>query len=164
MKSRMKRLKVVGAAACAVALGFAMSGPAMAQSGDQTFTFTSKSGTLNGLGGDGKYGVPYTGWHWTGTSTGETGDGQKTSSTFSCVMMTQPPSDSLFPMHMLCDVKAGDGAYSTTMGCQFVNPATMEASCIGGLYGTGGAYAGRRGSITNHVKSGVSTGTGQWFH
>jgi hypothetical protein len=67
----------------------------------------------------------------------------------------------IFAMHMLRDIKAGNGTYSAAMGCQFVNPATFEASCIGGLYGTSGTYAGKRGSITNHAKGGISTGTGQ---
>lgn len=148
-----------GLIAGAVMLALAMPATTLAQS----FTFKSTSNAQNMLGGDGKNGVPYSGGHWTGTSIGVLADGTKTNTTFKCVMMTQPPRDSLFEAHMLCDIAASDGTYTTTMGCQFVNPATQEVSCIGGLYGTGGVYVGRRGSITNHAKGSASTGTGQWF-
>jgi hypothetical protein len=151
------------AAIAAIALlgqsAFAQTSP----SGDMTFTFTSTSNPLNNIGGDGKNGVPYSGSSWTGSTTGMMADGRKLSSTFSCVMMSQPPNDTLFQTHALCDIKSADGTYSVAMGCELLNPATMEASCIGALYGTGGAYAGKRGSVTNHVKSGVAHGTGQWF-
>ncbi len=143
----------------ALMLPLAMPATAMAQS----FTFKSTSNAQNALGGNGQNGVPYSGGYWTGSSSGEMADGQKTNTTFKCVMMTQPPKDSLFEAHMLCDITAANGTYSATMGCMFVNPAKQEVSCIGGLYGTSGAYEGRRGSITNHAKGSVSTGTGQWF-
>lgn len=134
-----------------------------AQDAGVSFTFTSTSNPPTMLGGTPTNKVPYSGMHWTGTSVGQTSTGQKTKTSFACVMMTQPPTDSLFQAHMLCDVTAPDGTYSATMGCQFIAPAKSEVSCIGGLYGTGGTYAGRRGSITNHAVGGVSTGTGQWF-
>lgn len=149
-----------------IAVALAMIGanaPAFAQSGDVTFTFNSTSNAPTALGGNGKNGVPYSGMHWTGNSTGKTSTGQTTKTSFACVMMTQPPRDSLFETHMLCDITASDGGYSATLGCQFINPAKQEASCIGGLYGTSGAYAGKRGVITNHAKGSSSTGTGQWF-
>lgn len=159
MKTHKSDIARSGFIAGALMLAVAMPATAMAQS----FTFKSTSNAQNMLGGDGKNGVPYSGGHWTGSSTGVTADGQKTNTTFKCVMMTQPPTDTLFQAHMLCDITAANGTYSATMGCQFVNPAAQEVSCIGGLYGTGGAYAGRRGSITNHAKGSASTGTGQWF-
>ena len=135
--------------------------PAMAE--DVTFTFNSTSNAPTMVGGNGTNKVPYSGMHWTGSSVGKTSTGQTTKTTFGCVMMTQPPRDSLFEFHMLCDVTASDGTYSAAMGCQFIDQATQEASCIGGLYGTSGAYAGRRGTITNHGKGSASSGTGQWF-
>ncbi len=159
MKTSIMRAARFGLFAAPLILALAMPATAMAQS----FTFKSTSNAQNMLGGNGQNGVPYTGGHWTGSSTGMMADGTKTSTTFTCVMMTQPPKDSLFEAHMLCDIAAANGSYSATMGCQFVNPAKQEVSCIGGLYGTGGAYAGRRGTITNHAKGSVSTGTGQWF-
>lgn len=64
---------------------------------------------------------------------------------------------------MPCDVTASDGGYSAAMGCTFVNPAINEVRCIGGLNGTSAAYAGRGGTIINHVKGIASSGTGQWF-
>lgn len=158
---KMHNPRTVRSALIAGALVFALAVPATAMA--QSFTFKSTSNAQNMLGGDGKNGVPYSGGHWTGSSTGVMSDGTKTNTTFKCVMMTQPPRDSLFETHMLCDIVASNGTYSATMGCQFVNPSAQEVSCIGGLYGTGGIYAGRRGSITNHAKGSASTGTGQWF-
>ena len=158
---KMHNPRTVRSALIAGALTLALAVPAAAMA--QSFTFKSTSNAQTMLGGDGKNGVPYSGAHWTGSSTGVMSDGKKTNTTFKCVMMTQPPKDSLFETHMLCDITASDGTYSATMGCQFVNPSAQEVSCIGGLYGTGGIYAGRRGSITNHAKGSASTGTGQWF-
>ncbi|MGK0375777.1 MAG: hypothetical protein ACJA2E_002262 [Arenicella sp.] len=153
--------KVLSAMALVAMLWLAVSSAAMAQS----FTFESTGDPLNSLGGDGKNGVPYTGWQWTGSTVSVTEDGTKTKRTYSCVMMSQPPNDSLFQTHMLCDIKALNGTYSTTMGCTIIDPKTFETSCIGGLYGTGGAYEGRRGSLTSYLKSAgaKSKGTGQWF-
>jgi len=140
-----------------------ISGAALAQSGDTKFTLTSKNNPITSIGGDGKNGIPYSGWHWTGNSTRETSDGKKTESTYSCVMMSQPPKNTLFQLHMLCDLKASDGTFSSILGCTLMDPATTELSCVGALLGSSGAYADRRGNMTLHAKDGVSTGTGQWF-
>lgn len=142
-------------------LWLAMSSTAMAQS----FTFNSTSDEIKSLGGDGQNGVPHGASSWSGNSVGVFADGSKNKTTFSCVMMSQPPNNTLFQNHMICDVKATDGAYSAVMGCNIIDMKTFETSCIGGLYGTGGTYSGRRGSITNYVKAmgADSKGTGQWF-
>lgn len=163
MITLLRHSRRIGLALALLALGTTVASSASAQAGGTSFTFTSTSNAPTMLGGTPTKKVPYSGMHWTGTSVGQTSTGQKTKTTFACVMMTQPPTDSLFQAHMLCDITAADGTYSATMGCQFIDPATSEASCIGGLYGTGGVYAGRRGSITNHAVGGASTGTGQWF-
>ena len=161
MKNLSFRTALSGLAATLALIGATVPGTALAQ--DVTFTFTSTSNAPSTLGGNSKNGVPYSGSHWTGSSIGKSSAGETTKTSFSCVMMTQPPTDTLFQAHMLCDITAPDGTYSATMGCQFIDMAKGEVSCIGGLYGTGGAYAGRRGSITNHAKGSASTGTGQWF-
>lgn len=142
-------------------LWLAISSAAMAQS----FTFTSTNDGMTSIGGNGQNGVPYSAAHWTGNSAGMSADGSKTKTTYSCVMMSQPPNNTLFGAHMLCDIKAQNGTYSAVMGCTTIDPKTRETSCIGGLVGTGGDYAGRRGSITNYVKAmgADSKGTGQWF-
>jgi hypothetical protein len=160
--------KTLHSAACASLAVIGMNLPTMATAqgtpqGGITFTFTSTSENPAMLGGNGKNGVPYSGWHWIGSSIAQTSTGQKIKSSFTCVMMTQPPTDTLFMSHMLCDVTSAEGTYSATMGCQFIDQANLVASCIGGLYGTGGTYAGKRGSITNYARGGTSIGTGQWF-
>ncbi|MFM9852472.1 MAG: hypothetical protein ACKVOJ_06665 [Sphingomonadaceae bacterium] len=163
MKTLTLKTTLSGLIAALAMIGATLPTTASAQAGAVTFTFTSNSNAPTMLGGNGKNGVPYSGMHWTGSSTGKTSTGEATKTSFSCVMMTQPPRDSLFEAHMLCDITASDGGYSATMGCQFIDAAKGEVSCIGGLYGTSGTYAGRRGSITNHAKGSASTGTGQWF-
>jgi len=169
MENSMNRHKLtinpLKALTLAAMICFAFSSTTMALSGDETFTFSTKSEPITSIGGDEKHNIPYSGWHWTGNSTAETSTGKKNETTFSCVMMSQPPNDSLFQAHTLCDIKAKDGSYSysAVMGCTFIDAASGEVSCVGGLYGTGGVYSGRRGSITNHAKGGVSSGTGQWY-
>ncbi len=163
MKTFTPKSTLSGLIAALAMIGATAPTSASAQAGNVTFTFSSTSNAPTMLGGDGKNGVPYSGQHWTGSSTGKTSTGATTKTSFSCVSMTQPPTDTLFQAHMLCDITAADGGYSATMGCQFIDMAKGEVSCIGGLYGTSGAYTGKRGSITNHAKGSASTGTGQWF-
>ena len=163
MKMITLKSTLAGVIAALAMIGATAPTTASAQAAGSTFTFTSTSNAPTMLGGNGKNGVPYSGQHWTGSSTGKTSTGATTKTSFSCVMMTQPPTDSLFQAHMLCDITASDGGYSATMGCQFIDVAKGEASCIGGLFGTSGAYAGRRGSITNHGVGSASSGTGQWY-
>ncbi|MFT5137397.1 MAG: hypothetical protein ACI9XU_001587 [Arenicella sp.] len=153
-----RTIKVV---ALVATLWLTLASVAMAQS----FTFTSKNGEITQLGGDGTNGVPYTAMTWTGTATRDTGDGKTVKSTSTCIMMSQPPNDSLFSMHMVCDVTSSEGTFSTTVGCTVLNPETGATSCIGGMYGTGGTLKGRSGNITSHSKSSGAdaTGTGQWF-
>ena len=167
MENDMNRYKLIikslSTLTLAVMILLGFSTTTMAQNDSTTFTFSSKNNPINNLGGDGQNGVPYSAGHWTGNSKVSSSDGKKTDSSYSCVMMTQPPNDSLFQLHVLCDIKTKDGAYSATMGCTFIDVASSEVSCIGGLYGTGGVYSGRRGSITNYGKNNTASGTGQWY-
>jgi hypothetical protein len=88
-------------------------------------------------------------------------DGRKTKYTYKCISMSQPPHDAIFMSHMMCDVAASDGTFMVTFGCN--NMSADEMGCVGGLAGTSGAYAGRRGNVTSHGKGTASNGTGAWF-
>jgi len=134
-----------------------------AQPAADNFTFTTKSGEPTIVGGNASAGNDYTGMHLDGTFENIRSTGQKTRGTFTCVAMTQPPNGKLFDMHMLCDATDNTGKYSVTMGCTIIDIATGHYSCIGGLYGKSGAYAGRRGTLTNYSLNGQATGTGQWY-
>ena len=88
-------------------------------------------------------------------------DGKKSKYTYKCISMSQPPHDAIFMSHMMCDVAASDGTFMVTFGCN--NMSADEMGCVGGLAGTSGAYAGRRGNVTSHGKGTASNGTGAWF-
>ena len=103
------------------------------------------------------------GAYWTGASTVTMADGSVNESTFTCVSTSQPPRDSIFMVHGVCDGTGADGDYTVYSGCNIMDPEAGEMSCVGGLIGKSGNYAGRRGVLTIHSKGGASAGTGQWF-
>ena len=129
----------------------------------QMFTFESQNDAPATVGGVGADGAPFGGAYWTGKSNATFADGRKTTSTTKCISMSQPPRDSIFMMHGACDIVSNDGTFSALMGCNFVDKAGTETSCVGGLVGKTGAYAGRRGTLTVHGKGAAAKGTGQWL-
>ena len=151
----MKTLGVAFAAIMLVASATAASA--------QSFTFeaTEDAGTTV-VGGVRPDGIPFSGRMWKGKTTGDMG-GKRTSTTYTCVSMSQPPSDQIFPAHAICDVTATDGTYSLLLGCNFHNKEATIVSCIGGTFGKSGAYSGKLGNLTIYTKAGKTTGTGQWF-
>lgn len=137
-------------------LAVATAAPAAAQ----TFTFQSDgkpSTTIVIPGPDGK---PYGAAVVNGSGATTYADGKKASYTYTCISMSQPPRDSIFQSHMMCDVTTPDGMFAATFGCN--NMSADEMGCIGGLTGKSGAYANRRGAVTSHGKGSKSSGTGQW--
>jgi len=154
------RNRAVSSAIAACTL-IAASG-AHAQPAADTFVFTSKTSSQLQLGSDGTGPNPYSGAYLTGTTKTTFADGSTKAAKFTCVSMTQPPSGKIFDLHMLCDATDSDGTYSATMGCNIIDAATANFSCIGGLYGKTGAYKGRGGTLTNHAVGDSATGTGQW--
>ena len=128
----------------------------------QTFTFQSTANApvmaMANKAADGRtYGAAAV------TGSGETtwADGKKSKYTYKCINMSQPPHDAIFMSHMMCDVVAPDGNFFVTFGCN--NISADEQGCVGGLAGTSGAYAGRRGGVTSHGKGTASSGTGAWY-
>lgn len=117
---------------------------------------------VGGLGPDGSYGRggttggPYT----TTLANGDTATG-----TLTCVGMDQPPSTSLFAVHLACDAVATDGSTRTSVlyGCNPIGEDDGPLSCVGGIEGKTGPNAGRRGSVTLHLRGENSVGTGQWY-
>jgi len=66
-------------------------------------------------------------------------------------------------MHGACDIVSKYRTFSAPIVCNFVDKAGTETSCVGGLVGKTGAYAGRRGTLTLHGKGAAAKGTGQWL-
>ncbi|MEP0190498.1 MAG: hypothetical protein ABJP70_07745 [Erythrobacter sp.] len=159
--SKIFKSAVLASAMAVTALTGASS--ALAQPSADTFTFTSQASSNVTVGSDGTGLNPYSGSYLTGTSETAFANGTNTAGNYTCVSMTQPPTDSLFDAHMLCDVTDSQGSYSVTFGCTIIDAATVNWSCIGGLYGKSGAYEGRRGTLTNHTVGDAATGTGQWY-
>ena len=98
------------------------------------------------------------------TNTGRTtwADGTVTTDTGECVGMGQPPNDSLFQAHQICNVEGKEGSFTVLMGC---NPdPTNEGAmgCVGQMWGKTGIYKGRGGGITMYAKDGKGHGAGQW--
>lgn len=151
----MFRLMMAMAFATAISIGAVSA---------QTFTFTATTSSESQVGGVGPDGTPFWGVHSTGSSETTYADGKTAQSTFECVGMSQPPRDAIFMFHSVCTVKAEDGEFAATSGCNIIDADAGESSCVGGMYGQTGAYKGRRGTFTNHIKDGQpSTGTGQWL-
>ncbi len=129
----------------------------------QTFTFeATDDGQATTVGAARPDGTPFGARVWTGKSIADMG-GRKISTTYTCMSMTQPPNDSIFQAHAMCDVTAPDGTYSLLMGCNFQNKEATIGSCLGGSFGKTGAYVGKTGNMAIYTKAGKATGTGQWF-
>jgi hypothetical protein len=103
------------------------------------------------------------GRYWTGSSDVTWGDGKKSKETFTCISNTQPPNDAIFMMHGTCDSTGSEGSYTSIWGCNILNAATGEITCVGGVYGKTGKFAKRGGTMTYHGANGKGTATGQLF-
>jgi hypothetical protein len=145
--------------------GFALLGAMALGSGTaqaQSFTFESKNDPGTTVGTTAPDGSPVIGVYGTGTSSITWPDGKKTVDKYACVSMTQPPHDTVFAVHMICDGKSANGDYTVIAGCQFQNAQRTELGCSGGMWGKSGMYAGKRGGITWSGSNNASTGVGQW--
>jgi hypothetical protein len=128
----------------------------------QTFTYQSQGDPPTSVGMVAPNGSAVMGSYMTGSGATTWADGAKSTYTYKCISTTQPPNNTIYTMHMICDAAAADGNFSVTFGCNLIDAKAPEVACVGGLYGKSGRYAGRRGTITNHRKGDVSGGTGQW--
>jgi hypothetical protein len=129
----------------------------------QTFTYQSQGDPPTTVGTTAPNGTPITGSYLTGNGATAWADGKKSKYSYKCVSTTQPPNNTIFMAHMICDVAAVDGNFTATFGCNPMDTAGTEVSCIGGLYGKTGRYSGHRGTLTNHRKGETSGGTGEWY-
>jgi hypothetical protein len=127
----------------------------------QNFTFNSTSSppsmVVGGVAPDGK---PFGAQAFSGTSEGMS-EGKALKNSYKCVTMSQPANAQVFNVHMMCDVAAPDGTYTSAWGCSVLGPT--ELSCVGRMLGQTGAYANRTGSILSNSKGNTATGTGQWI-
>jgi hypothetical protein len=131
----------------------------------ETFTFTSNATSVAGVTVPGPNNT--TRAAGVSTFTGSLIMGGKTlTNSGQCAAWPSLPGD-IFQSHGQCTFSDATGAGFLRYGC---NPGKTdaEANCVGGLWGTGGAYAGRSGSMAWHGKaaadgkSTTSVGAGQW--
>jgi hypothetical protein len=127
-----------------------------------SFTWASANEPATTVGTTRPDGTPFVGLMWKGKSD-TTSSSKKVTSTFTCIAMTQPENDSIFSSHVICDVNASDGTYTLIGGCNPQDKAGTKTSCVAGLYGKTGAYAGKRGNLTSFGSTTAASGTGQWF-
>ena len=144
----------------ALAVLSAVFGSDAAQAG--TFTWESTNEPGMSVGTTRPDGVAFGGLMWKGKSDTMMG-GKKVASTFTCISMSQPENDSIFNSHVVCDISASDGNYTLIGGCTPQNKEMTKTSCVAGLYGKTGAYAGKRGNLTSLGSATAASGTGQWF-
>jgi hypothetical protein len=128
----------------------------------QNFTYSSADSTSTAVGGPDMRGNPVAGTYTTGTSTVTWADGTKTVDKYTCIGTTQPSNDKVFDAHTICDAGNSDGTYTAVFGCQFTSQDRLSTSCVGGLTGRTGKYAGKGGTITFGGRSGKGAGTGTW--
>lgn len=129
----------------------------------QTFTFTTTSSDQTQIGmapGTGPGGST-----WTSEGTVTFADGTVDTTTASCLSMSQPPNDTIFAMHGLCDGSGAMGGWTSIMGCNPMNDDSGRMTCVGGLYGTSGELEGRSGGFNLIIQAGDggAQGTGQWY-
>ena len=127
-----------------------------------TFTWESSNEPGTSVGTTRPDGVPFGALMWKGKSDTMMG-GKKVASTFTCISMNQPENNSIFNSHVVCDVSASDGNYTLIGGCTPQNKEMTKTSCVAGLYGKTGSYAGKRGNLTSLGSATAASGTGQWF-
>ncbi len=130
----------------------------------QTFTFQAIQAKAVQTGAAVPGGTPVAGVMSTGTQHVTMADGKKVTETYTCIGSTQPPRDSVFQFSTVCDSTGPSGDASSVWGCNWVKPESNEVSCVGGLIGKSGSYAGRRGTLTFHGVNGSGPGTGQWIN
>jgi hypothetical protein len=154
----MKRLLMSGLAAA----GLVCAGAANAQ----TFTGEIEFEDPNFVGGLGPAGTFGRGGTMNGTFTVNPADGPAATGSIRCVGMDQPPSASLFDVHLACDAVTAeeDGRVSIIYGCSWLAEDRQgPLSCVGAIEGKTGPLAGRRGATTLHLRQGTSITTGQWY-
>jgi hypothetical protein len=92
--------------------------------------------------------------------------GKSVATSGKCAVWPSLPAD-IFQSHGQCTLTDGNGAGYIRFGC---NPGktAMDDDCVSGIWGTGGAYAGRHGTLAWHNKvaadgkSSSAEGAGQW--
>jgi hypothetical protein len=152
-RSWRRAIACLGAAA-------AFLGVASAESFTTSGKATMAPVQVGGMSADGR---PYGANYWTGSTDAVWASGKKTKSTDTCISMSQPPNDSVFMIHVMCEVKDENGTFDAIFGCSPLNRDATSLTCYGGLMGKTGAYQGKRGSMTSYGSAAGTKGSGQWF-
>jgi hypothetical protein len=130
----------------------------------QSFTFHATQTKAVTTGAPAPGGGAFAGVMSNGSQVVTLADGKKVTESYTCIGTTQPPRDSVFQFSTVCDSTGPNGDTSSVWGCNFISAERNEVSCVGGLVGKSGSYAGRRGTVTFHGTAGSGPGTGQWYN
>ena len=143
-----------------------MGGSALAAHAE-SFTFTGAGTATNTISVTAPDGSPVAAAFNSGKAQLTYASGKTVTSTSTCEQHSASPPVGIFRQLGECNITDPTGNSSILYGC---NPTKdmAAANCVGGLWGTSGAYAGKSGTITWHStvsadgKTATFTGTGQW--
>jgi hypothetical protein len=143
-----------------------LGGSALAANAE-SFTFTGSGTTINAMSVTAPDGSAVVAAFNSGKAQLTYASGKTVTSTSTCEQHSTPPPVGVFQQMGECNLTDPTGNSSILFGC---NPSKDKAAanCVGGLWGTAGAYAGKSGTLSWHAtssadgKSATFTGTGQW--
>jgi hypothetical protein len=116
----------------------------------ETFTFSGTTTSVNSVSVTSPRGTRTGGGYSESRGTVTYAGGKTVESAARCVGWSGPPGD-IFS-HGVCNLTDSAGTNSVGFRCLPDAKMTNEQSCVGGIWGTGGAYANRTGTLTWHSK------------
>jgi hypothetical protein len=143
-----------------------MGGSALAAHAE-SFTFTGSGTGTNAVSVTAPDGAVVTAGFNSGKAQLTYASGKTVTSTSTCEQHSASPPVGIFQQLGECNLSDPNGNSSVLYGC---NPTKDKAAenCVGGLWGTSGAYAGKSGTLSWHGtvspdgKTSMFNGTGQW--
>ena len=143
-----------------------LGGSALAANAE-SFTFTGTGTGTNAISVTAPDGAVVTAGFNAGKAQLTYASGKTVTSTSTCEQHSATPPIGIFQQYGECTLSDSNGNSSVLYGCTPTKEAGAE-NCVGGLWGTSGAYAGKSGTLSWHGtvsadgKTGAFTGTGQW--
>jgi hypothetical protein len=143
-----------------------LGGTALAAHAER-FTFKANGTVQNAIQITGEDGKPVGGAFQSGTTETVWASGKASHGTYTCESHTAMPNE-IFQFLGVCTAKDEAGTFYELIGCDSANKAMTEDNCWAGMFGTGGAYAGKHGRATWHGtgspdgKTGEALGEGAW--
>src|SRR5579863_3976948 len=126
----------------------------------ETFMFSGATTAVNGVTVKTPRGATIGGGYSEGRGTTTYAGGKTVDSSSRCLGWSGPPGD-IFS-HVVCTVSDPTGTAEVSARCLPDVKIATEQSCTGGIWGTGGAVAGRTGTLTWHSKAAPDGKTGAY--